>query len=363
MALLAVALSGGVDSSVAALLLKKQWPAMVGASHFIWPESRCCSAEVFSRARMLCERLKIPYLQLDLYVEFKKLVVGDFVATYLKGKTPNPCLICNQLIRFDLFYHRLEDLLREKNLLTEGEQGERSERSEPLFFATGHYVRIVKNNDGLFLAKARDRAKDQSYMLYRIKKEMLKQLVFPLGDYSKDEVNELAVQAGLGYEGVEESQDACFVETDYPDFLLRQTGKSDLLKPGEIVDLKGRRLGKHRGYLYYTVGQRRGLGLGNGPWYVKRLDAKRNLVYVARREEAKLKSFRVENLNLFVPDLEERASLKVKIRYQSGEIPCRIEAAGGNKLGVKLERPDIVTPGQSAVFYENDLVVGGGVIC
>ena len=115
MALLAIALSGGVDSSVTALLLRKQWPAMVGASHFIWPESRCCSTEVFSRARTVCERLKIPYYQVDLYLEFKELVVGNFVATYLKGKTPNPCIICNQLIRFDLFYHRLEDLLRGKN--------------------------------------------------------------------------------------------------------------------------------------------------------------------------------------------------------------------------------------------------------
>ncbi len=360
MALLAIALSGGVDSSVAALLLKKKWPAMVGASHFIWPESRCCSAEVFSRARMLCERLEIPYHQVDLYREFKELVVGNFISTYLKGKTPNPCIICNQLIRFDLFYHRLENLLREKKLPAEGEQ---AERSEPLFFATGHYVRIVRNNDGLFLAKAKDRAKDQSYMLYRIKKEMLENLVFPLGDYLKSEVNELAGQAGLGYEGVEESQDACFVDTDYPDFLRRQTGKSALLKPGEIVDLEGRRLGKHRGYLYYTVGQRRGLGLGNGPWYVKRIDAEKNLVYVARKEEVSFESFRVENLNLFVPDLEERASLKVKIRYQSGEIPCRLQAAAGGRLQVILERPAIVTPGQSAVFYQNDLVVGGGVIC
>ncbi|MBA7531534.1 tRNA-specific 2-thiouridylase MnmA [subsurface metagenome] len=357
MALLAIALSGGIDSSVAAVLLKKKWPAMVGASHFIWPESRCCSAEVFSRARMLCERLKISYHQVDLYPEFKELVVGNFVATYLRGKTPNPCLICNQSIRFDLFYHRLEDLLRGKNPPAEGGQG------EPLFFATGHYVRIVRNNNGLFLAKAKDRAKDQSYMLYRIKKEMLEYLVFPLGDYLKFEVNELAAQAGLGYEGVGESQDACFVDTDYPDFLRRQTGKIDLLKPGEIVDLKGKRLGKHRGYLYYTVGQRRGLGLGNGPWYVQRLDAEKNLVYVARKEEAELKSFRVENLNLFVPDLQERASLEVKIRYQSGEMPCRLEGAAGGRLQVILERPDIVTPGQSAVFYENDLVVGGGIIC
>ena len=191
---------------------------------------------------------------------------------------------------------------------------------------------------------------------------MVEHLVFPLGDYLKSEVNELAAQAGLGYEGVEESQDACFVDTDYPDFLRRQTGKSDLLKPGEIVDAEGKRLGKHRGYLYYTVGQRRGLGLGNGPWYVQRIDAEKNLVYVARKEEARVASFRVENLNLFVPDLEERASLKVKIRYQSGEIPCRL-AAAENKLQVILERPAIVTPGQSAVFYENDLVVGGGVIC
>ena len=362
MALLAVALSGGIDSSVAALLLKKQWPAMVGASHFIWPESRCCSAEVFSRARMVCDRLEIPYHQVDLYLEFKELVVGNFIATYLKGKTPNPCIICNQLIRFDLFYHRLEDLLWKKNLSVEGEQGE---RSEPLFFATGHYVRIVKNNGGLFLAKAKDKAKDQSYMLYRIRKEMLKHLVFPLGDYSKDEVNQLAAQAGLGYERVEESQDACFVDTDYADFLCRQTGIRDLLKPGEIVDMKGKRLGKHRGYLYYTVGQRRGLGLGNGPWYVKRIDGEKNLVYVARKEEANSEIFRVENLNLFVPDLEERPSLKVKIRYQSGEIPCRLQAAAeqGGRLQVILERPAIVTPGQSAVFYENDLVVGGGVIC
>ncbi len=350
--LLAVALSGGIDSSVAAFLLKKDWERLVGASHFIWPDSRCCSVEVFDRAREVCKRLNIPYLQSDLFPEFKEKVVGDFINTYLRGKTPNPCVACNRFIRFDLFYRRLESRLKEEGYLPEGGD---------LYFSTGHYARIEKRPEGYFLARAKDQAKDQTYMLYRIDKNLLKKLVFPLGNYLKSEVVALAEEIGLEYSSVKESQDACFVETGYVDFIAGQTGRDDFIKPGEIVDLKGRVLGKHRGAVYYTVGQRRGLGLGSGPWYVAKIDPGANRVYVGRKVEAQKTSLLVEDLSWFIPFPRAALNCGVKIRYQTKELPCRIEPED-NLVRVILKKPEIVTPGQSAVFYGDNLVLGGGKI-
>jgi len=353
-------LSGGVDSSVAAFILKESFPQLFGASHFIWPESRCCSLEVFSRAKAVCRRLDIPYFEVDLHGAFKDTVVGNFVETYLNGKTPNPCILCNKVIRFDLFYHGLEKLLRRENLL----RGE-----ERLRFSTGHYARIEKNEEGLFLKKALDPLKDQTYMLYRLSREMLSRFVFPLGDYLKADVVKMAAAYGLEYSQVKESQDACFVDTDYVDFIARYTGlkagnrnsAADAFEPGEIVDPEGNVLGHHRGTVHYTVGQRRGLGLGDGPWYVSRLDLQNHRLVVAGRSKAQSSRLAVEELNWFIEAPRKPFSCQVKIRYQSGEIPCRVEP-GEKGVQVQLEDPEFVTPGQSAVFYREDLVLGGGII-
>ena len=349
---LAVALSGGVDSAVAAVMLKKKFPRMVGASHVIWPGSRCCSGEVLDRAGETCRLLGIPYIQEDLHEEFRDEVVEDFIQSYLNGKTPNPCVICNKSIRFDAFYLRLKTTLIARELL---------EKEEDLLFSTGHYARIVKSPEGLFIAKGVDPGKDQSYMLYQVRKQMLPNLVLPLGEYRKSEVLSMADDLGLPYTQVRESQDACFVEENYVDFIGKQTGRDDLLREGEIVDPRGRVLGRHRGTINYTVGQRRGLGLGNGPWYVARIDARANRLVVAREAEARRREFSVDGTNWFIDPPERSISCAVKIRYQIEEIPCSLEPEEEG-FQVILEVPRIVTPGQSAVFYDRDLVLGGGII-
>ena len=350
----AIALSGGVDSSVAALLLherrQRNESFLVGGSHFIWPESRCCSIAAFKRARAICTRLNIPYFVIDLHREFEQHVVADFVDTYLRGKTPNPCVRCNQLIRFDRFYEGLQAQLKEKGLLARGGR---------LILATGHYVRVRETEQGLFFQKARDRLKDQSYMLYRIKKGLLSSLIFPLGDLLKPEVNELARARGLGFARIKESQDACFIEGDYAEFIAHHTEKP--FQEGEIVDLEGRVLGSHRGTIHYTVGQRRGLGLGDGPWYVSGLEPGSNRVVVARRKDAGKQRFLVEDLNWFIEKPIHPFAAWVKVRYQSDEISCRVKPTGQG-LEVVLEKEEIVSPGQSAVFYRDDLVLGGGRI-
>jgi tRNA-specific 2-thiouridylase len=349
---LAIALSGGVDSAVAAALLRKKFPRMVGASHVIWPGSRCCSDEVLDRARETCRLLDIPYVQEYLHQEFRDRVVEDFIRSYLRGNTPNPCVICNKRIRFDVFYRRLKSTLMDQELL---------EREEKLLFATGHYARIVENREGSFIAKGIDPLKDQSYMLYQVDGQMLGNLLLPLGEYRKSEVLSLAVEFGLPYTKVRESQDACFVDKNYVDFIGKQTGRKDLLREGEIVDPRGRVLGRHRGTINYTVGQRRGLGLGNGPWYVTRIDARTNRLVVAREAEARRRVFVIDRTNWFIDPPKRSLSCAVKIRYQVDETSCTVEPEEKG-YRVVLADPRIVTPGQSAVFYREDLVLGGGII-
>ncbi len=355
-----VAMSGGVDSAVAAYLLKKRyrWKRVVGATHYIWPDSKCCSVDVLTRARALCDTLGIPYFVVDLHEDFKRYVVKNFVETYLGGKTPNPCVICNQRIRFDLFYTSMVKLLLKNNLLGENIN---------LYMATGHYVRITEINGNLFLKRARDFSKDQTYMLYRVPQSMLSRLVFPLGDLFKSEVYEISRELGMDFSTIGESQDVCFVRGSYVDFIRKQTGREG---PGEglIKTVGGEVLGKHKGYLNYTIGQRRGLGLGNGPWYVKSVESKSNTVVVAKKDEAHSKSFYVVNTNWFIePPTRVSLECEVKIRYQSRAIPCRVTAFTNDSYKkdsyrVEMERGEFVTPGQSAVFYRDDIVLGGGII-
>jgi tRNA-specific 2-thiouridylase len=351
--LLAVALSGGVDSSAAALLLREQYPRLVGATHFIWPDSRCCSLSVFKRAQFLARRLSIPYFVIDVQAAFRGAVVDEFIEAYVSGATPNPCVLCNERVRFTFFYDELAKRLADEKLLEPGES---------LLFATGHYARLGKEGDRSFIRKGRDPAKDQSYMLYRLPRSILPRLVFPLGDMLKKEVVEYARRNKLSAAEEPESQDACFVDGNYIDFIVKETGRADLRASGPIADAAGRVRGEHHGYIGYTVGQRRGLSLGDGPWYVAAVEPESNRVVIGREDEARRREFGAGDCNWFIDPPAAPLRCAVKIRYQTRESACLLAPLGDGRFRVELERPEFVTPGQSAVFYDGDAVLGGGII-
>ena len=236
---IALGMSGGVDSSMALEYLKKDWDTIVGANHVVWHGVKCSSPEVISRAEELCQKEDIPFYCLDVSQEFDKKVAKAFVKDYLHGLTPNPCVICNRFIKFTFFYDRLKEQLIKDGIMSPEDQ---------LYYSTGHYVRLVEKSGSLFLAKARDLSKDQSYMLYRLPKELLARCVFPLGDKLKTDVKKEAATLGMPSSSVKESQDICFIEGSYGDFIEKYTGKQ--YKPGAIFDLQGNRLGNHRGYLH-----------------------------------------------------------------------------------------------------------------
>ena len=362
-----VALSGGVDSTTAAYLLKKKWNTIVGATHYIWHDSRCCSSETILRARKICTDLGIPYYLVDLSQLFRSSIVENFVSTYLGGRTPNPCVLCNEIVRFGAFYQKMQTLLRTEQVIDD---------SKKLFFATGHYARLERTVDGYFLRKAKDLTKDQSYMLYRIPQQMLGNCFFPLGDYVKSEILELSRRQTGTNTLLRESQDACFIRDDYGSFVAGYASSrsasgptaadalsSDAPQMGAILDMYGNVLGKHPGCIYYTVGQRRGLHLSDGPWYVASIDPTHNNIYVARRKDAEKKRYHIEKSNWFIETPFDRILCSVKLRYQSQEMPCSAIWVDKDRVAVEMTEPQIAAPGQSAVFYRDDLILGGGIIC
>ena len=349
---IALGMSGGVDSSMALEYLRKDWDTIVGANHVVWHGVKCSSQEVIDRARNLCARENIPFYCLDVSEEFNRRVAKAFVKDYLTGLTPNPCVICNRFIKFTFFYDRLKEQLIKDGIM---------EPEDQLYYSTGHYVRLVEKDGSLFLAKAEDMSKDQSYMLYRLPKELLTRCVFPLGEKYKTDVKKEAAALGMPSSSVKESQDICFIEGSYGDFIEKYTGKQ--YKPGAIFDMQGNRLGNHRGYIHYTIGQRKGLGLGSGPWYVTQVIPDKNRVIVGREEEQGQTDFTVRDLNWFI-DFQGPLETRVKVRYNSGEHPCTVtaDAAQEGTVQVHLKEKTVITPGQSAVFYDGDIVLGGGII-
>ncbi len=357
------AVSGGVDSSVAAYLLSSEWNnpkkgrKMVCANHSIWHGSAGGTPEVIERARAVCDRFGLPFHTVDLVDVFRKKVVDDFIDTYVSGKTPNPCVRCNEAVRFSVFYRRTRRLLRDEQLLM---------KDEPLFFSTGHYVRLERTQDGIFLKQAVDTAKDQSYMLYRIAKEMLSNTIFPLGDYTKQHVVQIAKEKRLPSSSVRESQDICFIKNSYGSFIKEHINDPTLLrrieKTGNITDTEGNILGEHKGFIHYTVGQRRGLNLANGPWYVVRVEPAANTVVVGRRGAGTVRRFSVGELNWFIEPPPHRLECEIKVRYNTPASSGTIDSEGNGTFVVTLDAPSVVTPGQSAVFYRKQLVLGGGII-
>jgi tRNA-specific 2-thiouridylase len=349
-----VAMSGGVDSAVACLLQQEAGRSVIGVTMRLWSdpaceagENACCSPQAILDARAVCHQLGLPHLTVDCAADFEASVVEDFVSGYLAGRTPNPCTFCNAHFRFP-FLARL------------------AERLGAATVATGHYVGIITDETGRpAIVRGRDRHKDQSYMLWGIGAGLLPRLVFPLGEMEKAETRRLAREAGLPVHGRPESQEVCFIpDNDYRRFLrdrLRETPGA-LPGAGEIVDADGVRLGSHTGYLDYTIGQRHGLGVSAPqPVYVIGTDPGRNRVIVGRRDELAVSELNIDQLNMFLP-LEETVDPKVQVRYNAEPVPCRLSGSGA-RWRLELERPvHGVAPGQSAVIYEGETIMAGGII-
>lgn len=352
----AVAMSGGVDSAVAAALLVNQGYQCTGFHLHFWSEfskdkgfkNKCCSTESLQAARKTAYLLKIPFYHLDFSKIFKKQVVDSFLKSYQQGLTPNPCVVCNQEIKFG-------ELLRHVRKLGFD------------FLATGHYVRVKKDQKGFHLLTSKDKLKDQSYFLYRLKQNQLPFLLFPAGDYQKKEVFKMAKEWQLPSAHRPESQEICFLaENDYRPFLKRQLkGK---ITPGKVVNIKGQVIGNHQGLPLYTVGQRHGFSLSSKiqtpllpPYYVIDKDMKKNLLIVGFGRETEKKEFRIKGPNWLNSDYQQKlndSSLRVRIRHQGDFLKCQLEE---NRVILK-EAERGVASGQSAVFYLKEEVLGGGFI-
>ncbi|MEW6523900.1 MAG: tRNA 2-thiouridine(34) synthase MnmA [Bacillota bacterium] len=351
-----VAMSGGVDSAVAAWLLKKRGFDVVGVTMQIWPDvdpttavshGGCCSVAAASDARRVAAVVGIPFYVLNFQSDFEREVIQDFCREYARGRTPNPCLVCNSRIKFSLLAGRAQQL-------------------GASYLATGHYARVehCPQRGRYLLKKGVDPAKDQSYALYAMTQDQLAHTLFPLGEYTKEQVRRWAAEAGLPVATKPESQEICFVvDGDYRAFLRERI--PDVARPGPIVDRSGRRLGTHGGVAGYTVGQRRGLGLpGPEPYYVLEIDAPRNTLVVGTRRETLSGGLLAVDCNFVsVRRLDRAQTACVKIRYRAPEVPCSLEAAGPGQVAVRFQEPQAaVTPGQAAVFYQGDEVLGGGTI-
>jgi tRNA-specific 2-thiouridylase len=346
-----VAMSGGVDSSVAAALLLQQGYAVVGVTMRLWtledPKAplhhrRCCSVDDSEDARAVCDTLGISHYVLNFEREFAVSVVEYFCREYLRGRTPNPCLACNEHVKF-------RPLLA-KALALEAD-----------YLATGHYCRIERNGHGYELWRARDENKDQSYVLYVLGQQELSRLLFPLGDYTKPEVRRIAAKLGLPVADKPDSAEICFIPHDYRQFLTQRFPQ----QPGDIVDGSGRVLGRHQGIGSYTVGQRRGLPARGGqkPLYVVGVDPMANTVTVGSHDELLSDVLWAEDI-AFVSGEAPTGPLAVeaKIRYRSEPAPAFLTVSDGH-AEVRFQRPQrAITPGQAVVFYQGPRVLGGGII-
>jgi len=349
-----VAMSGGVDSSTTAWLLKQKGYEVIGATMCIGMmdkaqggPARCCGLADIEDARRVALQLEIPFYVFHLKEEFEKEVVQYFCEEYAKGKTPNPCILCNEKVKFGSFLKRALEL-------------------EADFIATGHYARLDfdKRMGRYLLKKGVDLKKDQSYVLFSLTQDQFGRTLFPLGGLRKEEVRKMALQQGLRVHDKPESQEVCFIqESSYHFFLSERLEKS--FGPGPIVDRKGNVLGKHKGIPFYTIGQRRGLRLAKGkPLYVIGIDREKNVIVVGGEEEVYGDTFLVDSVNWIVPQkMISSHHTQVKIRYNHPGSEANISHQGEGDLEVKFKSPQkAITPGQAAVFYDGETVLGGGWI-
>jgi tRNA-uridine 2-sulfurtransferase len=352
-----VAMSGGVDSSVAAALLREQGYEVVGVAMRLAPEQTspaagarrgtCCSHDDFEDARRVAERLDFPFYVIDLRAEFEARVIDNFISEYLNGRTPNPCVMCNREIKFDRLWQRAAALAAD-------------------FVATGHYARIERGADGRFhLLRAADESKDQSYFLFTLGQQEMARTLFPLGNLSKVQVRALARSLGLANADKPESQEICFVTQDnYAAFVAHNA--PNRIRPGSIRDLNGRELARHYGIHQFTIGQRRGLGIaGAAPLYVRTIDAATGDITVGQRHDLVSAGLIAQMVHWTDPQSLSRGeiSVGVKIRYRHPPLPANVQMLGQTRAQVRFENGGpMVTPGQACVFYRGDEVLGGGII-
>lgn len=342
-----IGMSGGVDSSVAALLLKNEGYEVIGATLELFAGSSCCNIDTYIDAKNVCNQLGVPHFTFNYKDEFREHVINDFISCYANCKTPNPCIECNKYMKFGFMYEKAKEM-------------------ECNYIATGHYAKTEYSEKygRWVLKKSKSLKKDQSYVLWNIPKELIEHVLFPLADYEeKEEIRKIARENNLKVANKPDSEDICFVpDGNYKRFL---ENNSDIKpKEGNIVDTKGRILGKHTGLYNYTIGQRKGLGISNPvPLFVVGFNSAKNEVIVGEEKELYKDEIEVDEINLILVDeIKDWMDVEVKTRYSSKVAKAKIKQED-NKIKVKFEEPQrAVTPGQSAVFYIDDIVLGGGKI-
>ena len=350
-----VGMSGGVDSSVAAAILKRDGYDVMGVSVRTWPKEECgassgracCNLEAVTRARAVAEGLGIPYYVVDFSADFKKEVIDYFCAEYLKGHTPNPCVVCNEKIKFGKLLEKAGSLGAQK-------------------IATGHFagVSFDKRRGRYLLKEGKDKAKDQSYFLFSLSQEQLKHCLFPLSGLTKEDVRRKAKSFGLRTHDTPSSQDVCFInDLNYAEYIKKKTGME--IRPGEITDSSGNILGRHKGVIFYTIGQRRGLGIARGePLYVTAIDIATNRIVVGNKKDVLKISLVAEKINwISVKDITKPIKVAAKIRYAHKKAKATVTKTGEGVVRVDFDEPqEAPTPGQAVVFYDCEMVVGGGWI-
>ena len=346
-----VAMSGGVDSSLTAFLLKEQGYDVIGATMSLWKgkgqESLpgCLASSHVEEAQQVAQQFGIPFQVVHLEEEFEKEIIQYFCREYGKGRTPNPCVLCNRRIKFGVLLDKARELGAD-------------------YLATGHYARLeLDDRTGRsLLKKGVDKAKDQSYVLFSLSQSQFQRSLFPLGEYRKEDVRKKAQQLGLRVHDKAESQEICFIEgNSYHPFLAARLKES--IMPGPIMDRTGHVMGMHKGIPFYTIGQRRGLGLAKGvPLYVIEIDPQKNAVIVGKKEDVLADKFIVRELNWIIPQ-EKTFSAQVKIRYNHPGSEAVITSKEKDEVEVRFNVPQkAITPGQAAVFYDEEMVIGGGWI-
>lgn len=348
-----IAMSGGVDSSVAACLMKKQGYDCIGATLKLHSkdndilldnEQSCCSSKDIEDAKCVAEKLEMPFYVYDFQGEFKEKVIDNFVSVYEDGGTPNPCIECNRHLKFKKLFEKMNELNFD-------------------YIVTGHYARVEEKDGWYYLKKGIDETKDQSYVLYSLTQKQLSHILFPLGEYSKSEIRKIAEEQGFANADKKDSQDICFVaDGDYAGFIERYTGKK--YPKGNFVDINGNVIGTHQGIIRYTNGQRKGLGVAFGkPMYVAGKNIKENTVTLCTNEQ--LFSFEVfaDDFNWLIPNAQNEMKCKARVRYNMKEQDAMVYITDDDKVKVVFDKPQrAITKGQALVLYIGDTVIGGGTI-